>query len=185
VYRNGELLLETKDNYMVEVNFDRPVEFCVQAIDSLNNHSFLSKPVILFKSKYEKFLEAELFQNKSKSPFVVFKKTDKEPYYFQIKATQAGNYKLSFLYANGNGNVNEGDKCASRSLWQNSGYLGSIIFPQRGKGNWNDYGYSNTFKVKLKKGYNFFKISFEEFNNNMNGERNDVRIDKIRLLRME
>lgn len=184
VYQNGELLLETKDNYMVEVNFSQPVEFCVQAVDSSNQHSFLSKPILLYESKYEKFLEAEAFQSNRKSSFVVLKKTDKEPYYFQVKAPRDGSYKLSFLYANGNGDIKTGDKCASRSLWQNSGYIGSIVFPQRGKGKWNDYGYSNSFYADLKKGYNFFKISFEEFNNNMNGERNDVRLDKIRLLRL-
>ena len=185
VYQNGELLLETKDNYMVEINFKHPVEFCVQSVDSLNQHSFLSEPVLLFESKYEKFLEAEAFQTNRKSHFVVLKKTDKEPYYFQVKAPKSGSYKLSFLYANGNGDVKTGDKCASRSLWQNNGYIGSIVLPQRGKGKWNDYGSSNSFHVKLRKGYNFFKITFEEFNNNMNGEHNDIRIDKIRLLRLE
>ncbi|WP_321282119.1 hypothetical protein [Marinifilum fragile] len=185
VYKNGELLLETKDTHMVEVNFTYPTEFCVQSVDSLNHHSFLSKPVLLYERRYEKLIEAEIFLSKRKSSFVTLKKTDKEPYYFQVIAPRDGSYKLSFLYANGNGDVNTGDKCASRSLWQNNGYIGTIVFPQRGKGKWNDYNYSNSFHVDLKKGYNFFKISFEEFNNNMNGERNDVRIDKIRLLRLD
>ncbi|WP_421919537.1 hypothetical protein [Marinifilum sp.] len=185
VYRNGELLLETKDNYMTELSFEYPVEFCVQAVDSLHYHSFLSKPIVLCQSKYEKFLEAEAFQTNQKSSFIVLKKSDPEPYYFQIKAPKRGLYQISFLYANGNGDFDKGDKCVSRSLWQNNGYLGSIVFPQRGKGNWSDYGYSNSFQTKLKKGLNFFKISFEEFNDNMNGIQNAVRIDKIKLLRIE
>ncbi|NOU60948.1 glycogen debranching protein [Marinifilum caeruleilacunae] len=185
VYQNGELLLETKDSYMTDVKIEEPVEYCVQALDSNKVHSFLSKPVVLYESKYEKHLEAEAFQTNRKSPYIVLKKTDEEPYYFQVKAPRKGTYQISFLYANGNGDFDNGDMCVSRSLWQNNGYLGSIVFPQRGKGNWNEYGYSNSFQADLKKGYNFFKISFEEFNNNMNGQGNAVRIDKIRLLRLK
>lgn len=183
VFQNGDLLLETKDNYMVDLNFEEPVEYMVQAVDSLHNYSFLSKPLTLYASKYEKFLEAEAFQVKNKNSYVVLRKSDNEPYYFQVKATKKAEYEISFLYANGNGPFNDGYRCANRSFWLNSGYLGTIVFPQRGTGNWNDYGYSNSFKVKLKKGYNFFKISFEDFNNNMAEDESAIRIDKIRVLR--
>jgi len=185
VYQNGELLLKTEDTYMSEVQYNEPVEFMVQAVDSMGNSSFYSKPLQLFTSSYQKFLEAEDYLISKKKNYVEFNKKDNRVYYFQVKAPRVGTYNISFLYANGNGSVDDGDKCCTRSFWLNNGYLGSIIFPQRGKNNWNDYGYTNSFTVDLKRGNNFFKISYEDFNKNMNGKINTIRIDKIRLLRKE
>ena len=185
VYQNGELLLKTQDTYMSEVQFNEPVEFMIQAVDSMGNSSFYSKPLKLFTSSYQKFLEAEDFLIHRKKNYVEFNKKDNRIYYFQVKAPRIGTYTISFLYANGNGPIDAEDKCCTRSFWLNSGYLGSIVFPQRGKNNWNDYGYTNSFTVDLKRGNNFFKISYEDFNKNMNEKIDKIRIDKIRLLRKE
>jgi len=139
----------------------------------------------LFTSSYQKFLEAEDFLIHRKKNYVEFNKKDNRIYYFQVKAPRIGTYNISFLYANGNGPIDDEDKCCTRSFWLNNGYLGSIVFPQRGKNNWNDYGYTNSFTVDLKRGNNFFKISYEDFNKNMNEKIDKIRIDKIRLLRKE
>ena len=184
VYQNGELLLETKDNYMTEVQFEEPTEFTVQSIDSIGNSSFCSKALYLFKPEYERLIEAEHYLPKSRKKYVELTKRKNRDYYFQIKKKKNGSYYIDFLYANGNGPVNTDNKCGLRSFWVNNTYVGCIVFPQRGKDNWNDYGYTNPFLINLKRGINFFKISYEDFNKNMNEEVNSARIDKIRLIRI-
>ena len=183
VYQNGELLLETRDNYMSEVNNKEPIEFQVQTSDSLGNLSFLSEPIYVYNSEYERLVEAEDFDFNSKTSYVVLSKQKNREFYFKIRIPREGKYFIDFLYANGSGPINTDNKCAIRSFWVNNTYSGSIVFPQRGDRNWTEYGYSNPIAIDLKNRHNLFKISFEEFNNNMNGDVNSVRIDKIRLIR--
>jgi len=183
IFQNGELLLETKDYYMSEVTIKEPVEFQVQTEDSLGNRSFLSKPLYLYKPDYERSIEAENFDFKAKTNYVELNRKKNRDFYFKIRIPREGKYYIDFLYANGNGPINTDNKCAIRSFWVNNAYSGSIVFPQRGDNNWDEYGYSNPISIDLKKRNNLFRISLEEFNKNMNEEVNSVRIDKIRLIR--
>ncbi|RUT79934.1 family 78 glycoside hydrolase catalytic domain [Ancylomarina longa] len=187
IYQNGNLLLETSDNYMADVQINETVEFAVQAVDTLGYQSFTNKPILLNQSRFHRFLEAESFLPKTKSKtansYAELSKKQNQEYLFKIKAPRDGDYWIDFLYANGNGPINTDNKCGLRSFWVNDSYVGSIVFPQRGKDNWTDYGYTNTFEISIPKGNNYFRISFEDFNENMNGEVNSVRIDKIRLIR--
>lgn len=183
IYQNGELLLETKDNYMSEVNVNEPIEFQVQTADSLGNLSFLSEPIYVYNSEYERLIEAENFDFTSKSSYAVLSKNKNTEFYFKIKIPRDGKYFIDFLYANGSGPINTDNKCAIRSFWINDTYTGILVFPQRGEKNWTEYGYSNPIAIDLKRRTNLFKISLEEFNNNMNGDVNSLRIDKIRIIR--
>ena len=185
IYRNGELLLKTEDNYMSEVSIKEPTEFQVQIDDGSGNLSFYSEPLCVYNSNYEKIIEAEEFDSKIKTTYVELNKKQNREFYFNIRIPNEGEYYIDFLYANGNGPLNTDNKCAIRSFWVNNSFAGSIVFPQRGQDNWADYGYSNSFCVDLKNKTNFFKISFEEFNKNMNQKVNSVRIDKIRLIRKQ
>ncbi len=185
IYQNGELLLETKDNYISEVNAKEPIEFQVQTSDSLGNLSFLSEPICIYSSKFERFIEAEKFDSSSKSSYAELSKQKNKAFHFKIRIPREGKYFIDFLYANGSGPINTDNKCAIRSFWVNNTYTGSLVFPQRGENNWTDYGYSNSIAIDLKKRTNIFKISLEDFNDNMNGNVNSVRIDKIRLIRIE
>jgi hypothetical protein len=184
IYRNGELLLKTKDNYMSEVNILEPTEFQVQTEDKAGNLSFFSEPLYVYDSKNERILEAEIFDGNARSTYVPFSRNQNREFYFKIRIPKVGKYYIDFLYANGNGPINTDNKCAIRSFWVNNAYSGTLVFPQRGKDNWKDYGYSNPIYVDLKKTTNLFKISFEEFNKNMNEDINSFRIDKIRLIRI-
>ncbi|PKQ61529.1 hypothetical protein BZG02_15165 [Labilibaculum filiforme] len=183
IYRNGELLLETEDNYMSEVHITDPTEFQIQIDDKFGNVSFFSEPLYVYDSNNERFLEAEHFDPYAKTSYVELSKKQNREFYFNIRIPNEGNYYIDFLYANGNGPINTDNKCAIRSFWVNNSYTGSLVFPQRGENNWENYGYSNSFFVKLTNRNNFFKISFEEFNKNMNQEINSLRIDKIRIIR--
>ena len=183
VYQNGELLLETTDNYMSEVNIKSPTEFQIQTEDSVGNLSFLSAPLYVYNSNYERIIEAEFFDSKTKNSYVELSRKMNQEFYFNIRIPNKGRYYIDFSYANGNGPINTKNKCAIRSFWVNNSYSGSIVFPQRGQNKWNDYGYSNAILIDLKNKNNFFKISLEDFNKNMNEEVNSFRIDKIRIIK--
>ena len=53
--------------------------------------------------------------------------------------------------------------------------------PQRGVGNWNDWGYSNTLRIPLSAGRHTVTIDFRPENNNMNINTNHALIDEIVL----
>lgn len=185
IYQNGDLLLKTADNYMSEVNIKAPTEFQIQTEDSVGNLSFLSEPLYVYNSNYERSIEAEYFDSRAKTSYVELSKKKNREFYFNIRIPNEGRYYIDFLYANGNGPINTENKCAIRSFWVNNSYSGSIVFPQRGQDKWDDYGYSNSILIDLKNRNNFFKISLENFNKNMNEKINSVRIDKIRVIRIQ
>jgi len=55
------------------------------------------------------------------------------------------------------------------------------VLPQRGIDNWNDWGYSNSIKVHLKKGKHQFSLKLLSTDENMNGEINSAIVDHLRL----
>jgi hypothetical protein len=102
----------------------------------------------------------------------------------KIKAG-AGIYVLQMRYANGTGPVNTDNNCGIRSLFVNGLYAGSVVFPQRGRDEWSDWG--NTFpqQIQLREGENILTIGYEPFNRNMDGEINEFLLDRISLVRYD
>ncbi|MDE6096343.1 MAG: hypothetical protein K2G52_09150 [Muribaculaceae bacterium] len=91
----------------------------------------------------------------------------------------AGEYTLAFRYANGNGPVNTENKAAIRSLYVDGKDAGTIVMPQRGVGNWDDWGMSNSIRVNLGKGSHEVKLVFNPEDENMNIGTNHAIIDGI------
>lgn len=103
---------------------------------------------------------------------------------FPLIIDKAGVYYIDVLYANGNGPVDGGDKCAVRMLTVNSHLQGAVVMPQRGDGNWLDTGYSNRLRVELLSGKNIIQlVYFEPATRNMNVRDNTVLIDHIRVIK--
>lgn len=92
-----------------------------------------------------------------------------------------GTYAVYLRYANGNGPVNTENKCAVRTLSVDGNRAGIVVMPQRGVGNWNDWGYSNTLRIPLSAGRHTVTIVFRPENNNMNINTNHALIDEIVL----
>jgi hypothetical protein len=101
-----------------------------------------------------------------------------------IEVKEAGRYLLDFRYSNGSGPWNTDNKCALRSLYLNEKYSGSMVFPQRGKDEWSDWGYSNARVVDLPAGKITLRLVLERWNTNMNVEVNTAMLDAMRLLRL-
>jgi hypothetical protein len=98
--------------------------------------------------------------------------------------SDGGRYALRMRYANGTGPVNTDNNCAIRSLYVNGIFTGSLVFPQRGKDEWSNWGMTNVEWITLKKGMNLLTIRYEDFNRNMDGEINEFLLDYILLQRM-
>ena len=56
--------------------------------------------------------------------------------------------------------------------------------PQRGAGNWNDWGMSNTLQVRLTPGTHTLSLQFLPENENMNLRVNHALLDRFHLRRL-
>ena len=191
VYKNGKVAEETTDTKF-EVSATGFTELKVSAIGPNRFESFTSEPVWVYKEKNAQQLEMEKFASKSSEDYVNYSgngfveiSTGKNrEISVPVEVSEAGKYIVDFRYSNGSGPWNTDNKCAIRSLYTNGDYTGAMIFPQRGKDEWSDWGYSNSFTVELKKGENHLKLKFEDWNNNMNVEVNKAMLDYLRVIPM-
>jgi hypothetical protein len=97
----------------------------------------------------------------------------------------SGAYIVDVRYSNGSGHWNTDNKCAIRSLSLDGTYIGPVVMPQRGLDEWSDWGYSNTHVIHLPAGKHNLKLSFEDWNINMDGMVNRAMIDHVRLFPLE
>lgn len=96
-----------------------------------------------------------------------------------------GIYSISYRYSNGNGPVNTENKAAIRSLYVDGKDVGTIVMPQRGVANWNDWGKSNSIKVKLTEGEHTIVLKYNPEDQNMNLKTNHALIDGIIVEQVE
>ncbi len=101
-----------------------------------------------------------------------------------VNVPEEGLYSVSVRYANGNGPVNTENRCAIRTLTVDGHHGGTIVMPQRGTGNWNDWGMSNTVNVRLTPGKHNLSLDFLPVNENMNLKVNHALVDQIVLRRL-
>lgn len=101
-----------------------------------------------------------------------------------VDLIESGEYALQWRYANGNGPVNTENKCAIRTVVVNGEKVGTVVMPQRGVGNWDDWGETNFVTVYLEKGNNKIELEFRPENENMNLITNHALIDRLTLRRI-
>jgi len=102
-----------------------------------------------------------------------------------VTVPETGLYALDFRYANGNGPINTENKCAIRTLRSGGKLVGTVVLPQRGVGEWSNWGYSNPVLVRLEKGTHPLTLAYEPANTNMNGAVNQAMLDALRVRRIE
>jgi hypothetical protein len=185
---NGKLLkTTTKTSFSVKPEVF--TEYQVVAFDKNNLESFASEPLSVVDNKYIQILEAVNFAEKSNKPykgytgdgFIEISKTVNKVVHFRVKVDIEGLYSIDFRYANGNGPTNTENKCAIRTLLVDQNPINAVVFPQRGKEEWSNWGFSNSLKVPLTKGEHIISISLEEANENMNGDINQAMINFVRI----
>lgn len=172
-------------------------EYQVIGVDSAGVPSFASEPVSLYEAiTYQMPGEAA----DVRSPEVAyaprhsvqgftgngFVETDKNSTPIEIEADvpAEGDYMLVVRYANGNGPVNTENKCGIRTLIVDGSEAGTIVLPQRGVANWDDWGYSNHLPLHLSAGKHVLSLSYLDRNENMNIATNHALIDAVTLFRI-
>lgn len=113
--------------------------------------------------------------------FVELTKQVNTNYQFEVKVPESGEYFVEFMYSNGSGPVNTDNKCCIRTLKSGDSIIGPVVMPQRGIDEWSNWGLSNAISVNLNNGTNHFSLSFESWNENMNGEVNNAMIDFVKV----
>lgn len=179
---------------ILETNFSVPpetiAEFQVIAVDSEGVESFASEPMEWRPAPI--FVDSETPSDvtsiSSKGAIgkhvveISNQKNRKVSYSFSIETN--GKYAFQFRYANGNGPTNTENKCAIRNLWLGEKKLGTLVFPQRGNGEWSNWGLSNRISQTLKKGTHTVELQLNPENENMNGEINQALLDQLQIIRI-
>jgi len=189
VFNNAKLLKQvTNTNFATDATVYGSYQ--VQAVDGNGVESFASEPIEIFPASNQIVIEAETaaakaayaYKGFSGEGFVEVNNTVNTRLNIPVTIQRAGWYAIDFRYANGNGPTNTENKCAIRNLSVDNKTAGTIVLPQRGKGEWSNWGFTNAVMVSLQPGKHSIKLSFEPFNENMNGEINQAMIDQLRLL---
>ena len=115
-----------------------------------------------------------------------FAETDMKsaPVVFNVTIPEDGTYALDVVYANGNGPVNTENKAAIRTLSVDGRKAGTIVLPQRGVANWNDWGESNSVILPLSAGSHTVTLEYLPENSNMNLSTNHALIDSLIITRL-
>lgn len=189
VLKNGMLVAETRETSWPATE---PGEWQVIGIDARGVHSFASEPrsnrpatIYQFKNEGTGMKSPELCNAPAEGVkgytgqgFVeIDRATDPET--INIKIPQSGMYTFALRYANGNGPVNTENKAAIRTLMLNGSKRGTFVMPQRGVGNWDDWGMSNQIQVPLTAGTYTVGITYRPENENMNINTNHALLDQL------
>ena len=100
----------------------------------------------------------------------------------EVKETAA--YAIDWRYANGNGPINTDNKCATRLLSIDGEQMGTNVFPHRGSGEWNNWGWSNPVVVSMTAGKHIITLEFNNEVENMNLLVNQALLDQMRITRL-
>ncbi|MGG9970519.1 MGH1-like glycoside hydrolase domain-containing protein [Ferruginibacter sp. SUN002] len=190
IFKNGSPLELTRETKFIIT--ETCAEYQVLAIDALNRASFASEPFILKDcaniGEYDIAMYAIPstlnYKGATGKGFVEISKTVNKVINIPVAIAEDGEYAINFRYANGNGPVNTDNKCAIRTLELDKKFVGTVVFPQRGNEEWSNWGYSNSVKVKMKKGKHTITLAFRSANGNMNGDVNQAMIDHMQLVKL-
>ncbi len=192
ILKNGVPFMKTTGTSLI-VKASGYSEYQVIAVDKRGLESFASEPAVLISTGEEQVFELERVAPKSPNDykgftgegFVEINRDTNSSISIRMNVKETGLYAIDLRYSNGNGPVNTENKCAIRTVFVNGKMAGTFVLPQRGKGEWSNWGYSNAVKSKLLKGLNTITVRFERYNENMNGPVNQAMLDNMRVIRLQ
>jgi hypothetical protein len=190
VLKNGRLLATTAaTNHAVAAG--PYAEYQVVAVGENRQASFASEPLSVGTAAQQIQLETVApkatpsYKGYTGWGFVEISTTTNRTLTIPVTVPEAGLYALDFRYANGNGPINTDNKCAIRTLRLGSKQLGTIVLPQRGVGEWSDWGFTNAVLVPLPAGTHQFTLALEPANANINGAVNQAMLDYLRVQKIK
>lgn len=194
VLRDGKPVAETRQTSFAAVV---PGEYQVIGVDGAGVQSFASEPrsnretIVAQPSVENTVLKSREVSYQPETAIAGyhgsgFAETDHvtAPLKFTVNISDGGDYALNLRYANGNGPVNTENKCAIRTILVDGYPAGTIVMPQRGVANWDDWGLSNSVRVNLPKGRHTLTVTFDKYDENMNLSTNHAIIDELILTKL-
>jgi len=169
---------------------DRALEYQVLAINAAGDESFLSEPVRVASSRTETQAKPESsalahehpgFTGAGYLPLTLERNLSAR---VPVRVDLDGTYAIDVRYANGNGPVNTEDKVAVRTMLIDGDTTGVVVMPQRGAGNWADWGWSNVLRAKLAAGAHIITLVYTPLDANMNRHENTALLDLVRLTKL-
>ncbi len=200
ILRNGSSIAIQPESNIEGNYYDIPdeegfAEYQVIAVDSLGVESFASEPLVRFGISNVRHYDMTAFaepttlkscQGYSGNGAIEITSTSNTRIDLRINVPADGTYLIDFRYANGTGSPTSGNSCASRMLWYNGRRVGNIVFPQRGKDLWSNWGYSTPVVLKLKQGEQSLVLIYELDNQNMSPDNvNRAILDHLRLIPLQ
>ncbi|MBN1154184.1 glycogen debranching protein [candidate division KSB1 bacterium] len=191
VFKNGVRRYElSADTYDYRVETDQFAEYQLMAVDKDGVQSFLSQPVSVIPESDRMIIEPIELAEKGENAiaghegraYIEMSKHENRIITFSVSIRWPGKYAIDFRYANGSGPINTDNKCAIRSLFIDDRRSAAFVFPQRGSGIWDDWGYSNSRVIDLDAGTHRFTLKFTESDENMNVDENTALLDHMRLI---
>jgi len=187
VYKDGKLWKETSDT-SISIE-DEKGEFQIAAKQKGEFTSFASEPIQSFPTQIyevEQFAPKSLanYQGHKGDGFVEINKKENMHIRIGILVNEEGNYAFDWRYANGNGPTNTENECAIRTLFIDGQKVGVSIFPQRGKHEWSNWGWSNPLHTHLSAGQHQVSLDFMPYNENMNIMINQAMLDELRVTKL-
>ena len=200
ILRNGSSIAIQPESNIEGNYYDIPdeegfAEYQVIAVDSLGVESFASEPLVRFGISNVRHYDMTVFaepttlkscQGYSGNGAIEITSTSNTRIDLRINVPADGTYLIDFRYSNGTGSPTSGNSCASRMLWYNGRRVGNVVFPQRGKDLWSNWGYSTPVVLKLKQGEQSLVLIYELDNQNMSPDNvNRAILDHLRLIPLQ
>jgi len=181
VLRNGQPLTRTAE---LSAPLPGDGEYAVVAVSDEGWHSYMSEPVRHYGhvQLYEVEQFAPVVQRGANAARIT--RRDNILILIPIEVPADGRYALDWHYANGNGPVNTENKCATRLLAVDGRPAGASVFPQRGAGEWDSWGWSNAVTTTLRQGRHIVTLEFTPTVENMNLRVNEALLDQLRVTRL-
>ena len=200
ILRNGSSIAIQPESNIEGNYYDIPdeegfAEYQVVAVDSLGVESFASEPLVRFGISNVRHYDMTAFaepttlkscQGYSGNGAIEITSTSNTRIDLRINVPADGTYLIDFRYSNGTGSPTSGNSCASRMLWYNGRRVGNVVFPQRGKDLWSNWGYSTPVVLKMKQGEQSLVLIYELDNQNMSPDNvNRAILDHLRLIPLQ
>lgn len=180
VIRNGSdtehLPYDLQKEYKYQCTADG--EYSVVAIGANGYRSYMSEPVNIYSDIREYTLQP-IYSGQVQG--LKLSRNENTLVTVAVEVESDATYAIEWQYANGNGPINTENKCATRILAIDATPIGASVFPQRGTGQWQDIGWSNSVCTRLKRGVHTITLEFTSNVENMNIDINEAILYKLRL----
>ncbi|MDB4947815.1 MAG: glycogen debranching protein [Gemmatimonadetes bacterium] len=188
-YRNGRTAESTTGTRVAVAASGDVAEYQVMAVDASGAQSFLSEPVRIAPAGTEIVARPDVALETEHAGFtgagyVLLTLDRNTTVHIPVHVACAGTYEVAPRYANGSGPINTDSKAAVRTLLVDGRPAGVLVMPQRGAGQWTDWGYGTAVRTVLGPGEHTLSLTYTPLDQNMGRTVNTALLDHLRLTRI-